>query len=181
MEDSTHLIPVDIAPEAWSKAFGIAGSEWNQIQSPLPALFLTLIDDMVTAVHYFDRYQSWLSIPRKPNLHQRDFALVGELVLDQMAIWRGPAIAGNRVAGWMTATKLAPPTTEEIAKAAGGLVPTMIAPTADRTAQGIPKIIRVPKAWTSYSSPIVPRLKPWSTRSPPNWPPLPSGPAGMVE
>lgn len=65
---------------------------------------------------------------------------------------------GNRVASYMTATDLVSPTAEDIAKAGGGLVP-MYDPITNRPAQGIPKLILIPKAWAGYFLPYCSRTK----------------------
>jgi hypothetical protein len=77
------------------------------------------------------------------------YVLVGELVLDQMVIWRRPATVGNRIQEWMAASQIVVPTLEEIAGAGEGLLPPLT-PTEGRPANQVPKLLFIPKAWAKY-------------------------------
>jgi hypothetical protein len=119
------------------------------VQGSSPTMFLVVIDEMVMVAHCFGCYSNELGPPLRPQMHQRMYALVGELMLDQMAIWQGPATVGNRIQDWMAASQIVVPTPEEIAGAGEGLLPPLT-PREGRPANQVPKLLFIPRAWAQY-------------------------------
>jgi hypothetical protein len=151
----TNMTDQDVATEftsyrTWVEESGSQALLDSLVQGSAPVFFLSLIDEQVVAVHSFARYLNEFGRPPRSLLHQRVFAIAGDLVMSQMGIWRGPSTVGNRVQDWFEGNvDVVIPTPEELTNSQGNLIQTPAA-TADRPATSVPRMIMVPRAWAPY-------------------------------
>ena len=117
-------------------------------QSRRPLTLLSIWEGKVVAVHCIVRYMNEIGHPEQPDLHERDFAVMGDQVGALYQIVRGPRTQGSRLENWLTPTISHVPTDAEIAPVVNGTA-RLVAP-GDQAAgiqRALPSLLLIPPRW----------------------------------
>ena len=110
-------------------------------------LFLTLLDGEVTILHTASKFKNGIGQPARDNIHNKEFVVAGDLVSDQMVIWRAPATG---LTEWVGTKRVIVPTDAQIAALVAGALQAHTATTAAQPGDPLPKLIMAPTRWAVH-------------------------------